>query len=63
MFGIQLYQSIHNPLPYNIWVALHQLGHQRIKAAHGAKVLGHIGALCCGGGGDYLPGLDAGAEH
>ena len=63
MLGPQLHQGIHNPLPSNIWVALCQLCHQGIEAAHGSIVLGHTGPLCCGGDADYLPDLDARARR
>lgn len=63
VLGPQLYQSFYNPLPPDVWVALCQLCHQGIEAAHGAIVLGHTDSLCCGGDADHLPVLYAGAKR
>ena len=63
MFGLQLHQSVHDPLPADLRVALRQLRHQADEAAHGAVVLRHKRRLRCGRDADHLPAPGAGAER
>lgn len=59
----QLHQSLHDPLPADVRVALQQLIGQSVDAAQGAEVLRNAGFPGSGGDADHLLGPDPGAQR